>query len=324
MERMGRLRFFTLLGLAAAGFADDAQPLPVRASVILPSGGNYYVEGRQEIRWGQELSVQKETVIRGRGAGATLVVRGALQVRGVKVKKVVIENLEIEVAERCERVHLDNVVLRHCAIRTAKQKPSEARVHVESSELVETPIELSLLKGEVTILASDIKGPITLVGVKEEKDQRRPPPVRLLLNTSNTNRDLVIDSLKHVVIRGNGIYSPKCSFTDCAELSFDGNVVKNPGVLIEQREAGKLKKTLISKCDFHGSVVTLKAPRDGKKKDKVPVDKCWFNGRTKAKEIVGKDIRDGSIDEANGAYAVMRKINERPLGIGGLTVDSNR
>jgi hypothetical protein len=314
-----------MLLLAPLARADDEeQPLPLRASVILPSGGRYFVEGTQEIRWGQELSVQKETVIRGRGAGATLVVEGALQVRGVTAKRVVIEDLVIEVAERCERVHLDNVILRRCAIRTAKEKPSEARVHVESCELSETPIELSLVKGEVTILATDIKGAFTLVGVKAEQDQKNPPPVRLLLNMCNTNRDFVVDKAKHVVIRGNGIYSPKCSFTDCAELEFDANVVKNPGVLIAQSEAGKLKKTNISKCDFHGSVLTLKAPRDGKKKDKVPVDKCWFMGRTKAKEIVGKDIRDGTVDETSGAYAVMRKINDRPLELGGLALGRDK
>jgi hypothetical protein len=43
-------------------------------------------------------------------------------------------------------------------------------------------------------------------------------------------------------------------------------------------------------------------------------------GRTKAKEIVGRDIRDGTVNEKSGAYAVMRKINKRPLGLGGLTL----
>ena len=65
-----------------AGDADEARPLPLTKSNILRSGGSYFIEGREEIPWAQELSVQKETRIVGRGAGATLVVGGALQARG--------------------------------------------------------------------------------------------------------------------------------------------------------------------------------------------------------------------------------------------------
>ena len=61
------IRGLLLTLLCATAHAGDATPLPLRRSVILPSGGDYFVEGRQEIKWGQELSVQKETVIRGRG-----------------------------------------------------------------------------------------------------------------------------------------------------------------------------------------------------------------------------------------------------------------
>ncbi len=81
--------FVALLLVTAMARADDAKPLPVRRSVILASGGNYFVEGRQELRWGQELSVQRGTKIVGRGHGAMLVVSGALQVRGIKASDVI-------------------------------------------------------------------------------------------------------------------------------------------------------------------------------------------------------------------------------------------
>jgi len=314
----------TVLALSAAAAADEAKPLPLRASVILPSGGHHFVEGEQEIRWGQELSVQKETVIRGRGAGAVLKVHGALQVRGVTGNRVVFEDLVIEVAERCERVHLDHAVLRRCTVRTPKDVACEARVHVESCLLEESPIDLRLKKGEVTILGSDLRGAFTLMGVEVKEGQRKPPPVQLLLNGSNLNRDLLIELCKDVEIRANSIVSPKCVMKNCYELDFDGNVLKGPGVLIEQTDPGRLKKTEVMKCDFHGTVLTLKAPRDGRRKDRVPVDKCWFNGRTKKSEILGRDIRDGSVDEQNGAYAVLRKVNDRPLELGGMSLDPNK
>ena len=82
--------FVVLLLVAALSQADDAKPLPLRRSVILSSGGKYFVEGRQELRWAQELSVQRGTKIVGRGHGAMLVVSGALQVRGIDDSEVVI------------------------------------------------------------------------------------------------------------------------------------------------------------------------------------------------------------------------------------------
>ena len=45
-------QLLALILLAAPSSADDTKPLPVRRSVIMPSGGTYYVEGRQVIKWG--------------------------------------------------------------------------------------------------------------------------------------------------------------------------------------------------------------------------------------------------------------------------------
>ena len=54
---MGAVRATLLLLLVAAtAVADDYKPLPLRRSVIMPSGGKYFVQGRQELRPGQELS----------------------------------------------------------------------------------------------------------------------------------------------------------------------------------------------------------------------------------------------------------------------------
>ncbi|MCK6459219.1 MAG: hypothetical protein L6Q95_04910 [Planctomycetes bacterium] len=304
------------LGSAAAS-ADESKPLPLAKSVILPSGGTYHVEGRQEIVQGQELSIQKGTLLQGQGENAVLVVSGALQVRGIFGSPVKIENLTIELSEKCERLHLESVEMRTCTIRTPEGKACEARVHLEEAILDGVPLDLRLRKGEVTILNSRTKGPVKIVAVPEEG--KAQAPVEAFVNACNVDRDFHAEGLLSMVMRACLISGNAIAFKDCETLTFDANIAKGPSILFEQSKAGGFKKTIVQKTDFHGCKLVLKAPRDGAKKDNIPVDKCWFQGRTKKDEILGRDIQDGHTDEKTGAYVVFRKINERELMLGGMT-----
>ena len=308
--------------LCVSAWADDAKPLPLRRSVILSSGGTYFVEGRQTIKWGQELSIQNNTRIEGRGANATLVVSGALQVRGVDGKPVRISNLIIELAEKCERVHFEAVKLSGCEIRTAKEKRCVAHLHLEEVEAIATPINLLLRKGEVTVLNSKISGAFTLKAEAGERKGRSV--VKVLFNTSNIERDVLVTGLNEFVLRGCSLTGTSMHFVDCAILNFDGNIVKSTSVVFEQTAAGKFKKTKLGKCDFHATKLVFKAPRVGKKKDKIPVDKCWFRGITNKKEILASFISDGSSDEKSGAYVIFRKINKRELKLGGRSTQRGK
>lgn len=306
-----------LVLLSVAAFAQESKPLPLAKSVILPSGGSYYVEGRQEIVWGQEISLQKGTYLFGQGENAVLVVSGALQARGIFGSSVKIENLTIEISEKCERVHLEAAEMRTCTIRTPEGKACDARVHLEEVVLEGCPLDLRLRKGEVSILNSRTKGPVKIVAVPEEGRDRAP--VEAFVNACNVDRDFLAEGLASMVMRACLISGTSIVFKDCDTLTFDANIAKCPSVLFEQSKAGGFKKTIVQKTDFHGCKLVLKAPRDGAKKDNIPVDKCWFQGRTKKDEILGRDIQDGHTDETTGAYVVFRKINERELMLGGMT-----
>jgi len=300
--------------------ADEPRPLPLNKSNILRSGGSYFVEGRQEIPWAQELSVQKETRIVGRGAGATLVVGGALQVRGVAGKEVVLENFVIEVSERCQRVHLDNVILRGCSIRTAKGKTCEARVHIETCDLDATPIDLLLTKGRVTILNTRVGSPIRLVAVPP-KDKKKAA-VDALFNTSNLNRGVEVTGVNDLVVRACSLSGRTVVFKNCRKLTFDANACNAPSVVFEQDKAGHFKKTKLQKSDFINCKLVLKAPRAGSKKDKISCDKCFFGGRTKKAEILKHDVLDGHSDESSGAYIWLKKVMDRASKLGGRTLPS--
>jgi len=323
-RRVLRQTLIALFAFAAGALADEARPLPLNKSNILRSGGSYFVEGRQEIPWAQELSVQKKTRIVGRGAGATLVVGGALQVRGVRGQEVIFENFVIEVSERCQRVHLDNVTLRGCSIRTAKGKTCEARVHIETCDFEATPIDLLLSKGKVTILNSRIVSLVRLVAVPAKGKTKSA--VHALFNTSNLDREVEVTGVNDFVLRACALSGQKIELKNCEKLTFDANVCKAPSVVFEQSRPGRFKKTKIQKSDFINCKLVLKAPRDGKKKDKISCDKCFFGGRTKKADILKHDIFDGNTNEASGAYIWFKKINKRALDLGGrmLSVQGQR
>jgi len=310
----------SLLLVAAVAFPDDAKPLPVRRTVIMRSGGKYFVEGRQEIRWGQELSVQKGTKIVGRGSGAVLVVSGAFQVRGVKDSEVVIEDLRIVVEKRCETVHLESVKMNRCSIQTPKDATCHANVSIEECDLFETPIDLRLHKGEVTVLNSDITATVKLVAAPKPG---KKSAVQALLNTSHI-RGLRVEALNSLIVRACSITGRSVSFLDCSELTFDANIVKSPAVVFEQSQAGRFRRTKLQKCDFHRTSLVFKAPRAGKKQDRIPIDKCWFGGLTKKKQILARYIEDGHTQATSGVYVVFRKINKRELKLGGRTTKPKR
>ncbi len=245
-----------------------------------------------------------------------LVVSGALQVRGGKDNEVVIEDLTIVIAKRCERVHFETVQLNRCTIRTPKDTTCHAIVHIEECDLFGTPIDLRLHKGEVTMLNSRVRGAIKLVAAP--KPGKRTA-VKALLNTSNIDRELHVEGLNSLVVRGCSINGQSVRFLDCAVLTFDANIVKSPAVVFEQSKAGRFKNTKLQKCDFHGTALIFKAPRAGKKKDRIPIDKCWFGGLTKKADILAKYIEDGRTKTTSGVFVVFRKINKRELKLGGTT-----
>ena len=308
----------TLLLFATLVRAQDAKPLPVRRSATLSSGGTYFVEGRKEIRAGQELTVQNGTKIVGRGPGAELVVTGAFTVKGVKNHPVFIEDLTIIVAERCMKFNCDGVKLNRCRIRTQKDKTCLApEVYFEECTLYNTSLDLRLHKGEVTLLNCAVTGAIKIVAAPLPEKRAA---VKALLNTSNLDRALHVEGLTSLVVRACNVNGQSVRFLDCAVLTFDANVVKGKLIVFEQSRPGQFKKTKLQKSDFHKtSTVLFKAPRVAAKKDKIPVDKCWFEGVTDKDEILAKFLRDGHTREDTGAFVVFRKINKRALELGGRT-----
>jgi len=325
-------RWCWLLALAAAGTAQgdgDEKPFPTRTVILSREGVTYYVEGRQTIPWGAEVSVQKEARIVGRGPEAVLVVEGGLKVHGVAGGEVYIEGLVIELAPRSQEVRLDTVIFVSGAVKTGEQ-PSSGRVIVENTDFCnDTLLDVALTAGDVNLINSTFFAPVRIRGAAPEggkctlkaflngcfydpsrpKDSKRSAAGGFL-------QGLAVESVPTVTVRNCRMTGSAADFLDCGKLTFDGNRVDAKDLAFRQTEAGRFKSTKVQKCDISTPQVRFHAPA-AKRRDVVPIDKCWFRGLTKRDEIEDKVIRDGKDDPECSVVVVIRKVNERPLGLAG-------
>lgn len=314
-----------LLPCVVATAAEEI-PFPVERSTILREGGVVYVvEGRRKIGWGTEISVQKDVHIIGRGKSAVIEVEGDLEVHGVGAREVIFENLVIEPSPKFQKIRLDMAIFRaNAGIRTARSQPVCGLLEVENCKFHPgSPLEVELADGEAKLIASAFREPVRIRGVPG--DPANGSPLRVTIQSCNTillesggfNGGLFLEGVRDATVRVSCLGGQKSEFRDCRALTFDGNKVTSDALLLVQTEAGRFKDTTLLKCDIYSKALVLHAPA-GKAKEKVPLDKCWFRGVTKADEILDKVIRDGRKDPTSGVFAEFRKINERALELAGV------
>ena len=299
--------------LAVPASAQEPVPFPVKRSTILRKGGvTYFVEGRQRIPKGCEISVQKDVVIVGRGKGAVLEVEGSLQVHGVRTREVIVKDLWIEPSRRCEDIHLDMAIFRGSGgLRAPRQLEARGKVFVENVVFGRgTFLELALAGGRVDLSALGLYEPASVVGLPERGQAFAP----LTVNVRGCARPeapngflggLSVKAAKDVTVRINYLGGAKSEFVDCYAVMFDGNKVLSAELAFEQRDPGRMSKTKLMKCDIYSTRVSFKVPPG--RKEGVRLDKCWFKGLARKKEILDKVIRTtGDINVKLG------KVNTRP------------
>jgi len=306
-----------VLGMLAVALGDEAVPLPTRKSIILSKEGTvYYVEGRQTIPWGCEISAQKDIHIVGRGSGAVLVVEGSLQAHGVDGREIIFEGLTVEPAARCEDIQLDMVIFRKGGgVRTAKGKPIKGKIFIENATFHDTAsIDLHLYAGEVDLLDVSSYAQVRVEGVPAAG--KTVSELKFKTIGGNYSGGLFLTGARDATVRINVLGGTTSEFVDCRKLTFDGNKVRSQTLLFRQTRAGRFSKTKLQKCDIYSDRVVFDAPV-AKRKERCSIDKCWFRGLTKAREIQEKVIHDARRNPKSGVTAVFRKIKKKPLELAG-------
>jgi hypothetical protein len=326
---MAKLLSLWLLWALATSIAwAEEEPLPL-GKTVTPSrtGVTYFVEGRQTIAWGTEITIPQGARLVGR-PGSVLVVEGSLQVRGADLREVVIENLLIEPGARFEEIRLDTVLFTGGGLKTGAT-PADGHVVIENSDLNRgTHLDLTMTGGHVDLLNATFHEPVRIRAAAPEGGRCTvkvnlsgcyyDPGRRQSKRSSQSGfvNGLAVQGIPDAAVRNCRLSGDKAEFVDCACVTFDGNVVNTAELVFRQSAPGAFLRTKVQKCDIYTPRVVFHAP-PGKSKERVPLDRCWFRGLTRSQEISERIIRDGNDEAQCGVYVVLGKVNDRPLELAG-------
>ena len=317
--------FGLLLLLAGAARGGDELPLPTRKTTILrDEGTTYFVEGRRRIPWGVEISVQRQIRIVGRGAGAVLEVAGELKAHGVRGVEVILDNLWIEPAPKFGRIQLDTVVFRSGGgVRTPEGVAVHGALVIEKTDFLKgTCVDVSFCGGLIRLLSAGFQVPVRIHARPTAGKTRSTVRLTAIacfsgrvdpLRRHGFEEGLLVSGFHKATIRNCRVAGAKSEFVDCSALTFDANRVDSRVLALRNTKPGLFKGTKLQKCDVYAKEVVFFSPR-GKGRETVLIDKCWFSGHTRVKDILAQVIKDAADDEKCGVAAHFVKLKRRPLG----------
>jgi hypothetical protein len=325
---VGAALALSLAGGGGDALSEDARPLPVSRTTILPSGGVYFVEGRVRIPKGTEITVQKDSKLVGRGEeGGIIEVEGELEIHGVLDSVVPLEDVTIVLMPKFGNVHTDMVVFKGAkskGILCAHDMAVDGKLFVENTHFEgEATVNVTVVSNEVDLQRCVFHNKVTVKGADAPGATSNRVKLMVMNNGSTAKsagsfyKGLHVEHVGDVTVRTNVFKGEKVTFVDCPDVAFDANHLKCKVLEFIQSASGRFGKTSITKCDVQCEKIVLSAPADPKKPESIPCDKCWFGGETREKVIREKFFTDRDDDPACGVTVDLQKVMEKPLQLAG-------
>ena len=335
MTRREGLRIALALALACAPAEavragdGDAKPLPVDKTVILKSGGTYYVEGRVRIPKGVEITVQKESRIVARGDDAAVIeVVGEFVVRGVAGGSVPVEGVTIELQKEFEGLRTEMAIFsgKSRGIVSPADTAVSGRIFLLNTSFEgDSTVDVTMSSNDVDLQRIRCNSLVRVKGVPPAGASVNKTRLMIMNNCNAPSvpvmgaftAGLHVEGVADVTVRANELGGEKATFIDCPSLTFDANWVRCKTLEFRQAAAGNFGRTLISKCDFQCEKVVLHAPTAPGKAESIPCDKCWFGGEVKEKVIRERFFTDRDDDPGCSVAIDLKKIMAKPLNLAG-------
>lgn len=316
------------LAAGTAAAAEDAKPLPVDKTVILKSGGTYYVEGRVRIPKGIEITVQKESKIVARGDNAVIEVVGSLIIHGVDGGSVPLDGVTIELQKNFENVRTEMVIFtgKSAGIVSPKDTAVDGRLFVMNTEFEgKSTVNVTISSDDVDLQRIHTSSLVHVKGVPPDGASVNKSRL-MIMNccggsgaaiSGGLTAGLLVEGVADVTARTNQLGGDKATFIDCASLTFDTNWVRCKTLEFVQTATGHFGRTTLSKCDVQCEKIRFVAPPAPGKTETIQCDKCWFGGETKEKVVKEKFIVDHDVDPNSSVTLNLLKIMEKPLNLAG-------
>ena len=296
-----------------AGAEDKTKPLPhTRTSLVKAEGKVYTVEGRITIPRGVEITLQKGVIVRRTGSEkAVIEVAGSLVVHGISGTEVKFQGVQIEPLPKVQQLHLDMCKMESgSSVIAPKDRPTSGILTIENCDFSGSRVEIAATSGKVKLMTISSGSPVVLTGVDVGD---RKCKAQASVRTCKLN-GIKIENFADVTLRSNLLRSSPVQFTDNRVFMFDSNRVDAGAMTFRSTEPKGLKKLKFTKNDLFCLNITFFAPRVGKSRSRVILDKCYFGGTTDPDKIA-EVIKDGEDDEANGTRVLVKKAMKRPHGL---------
>ena len=127
---------------------------------------------------------------------------------------------------------------------------------------------------------------------------------------------ITVEGIRDGTIRTCDMAGPEALFIDNKKLTFDGNNARADRVEFRNTANGKFGGLKITKTDFRTDKLVLMSPPQGKKAERLTLDKCYFGGREDLDTIRSEMLQDFENSES-GVVAVLRDVCEQPNNFAG-------
>ncbi|MEM8711073.1 MAG: hypothetical protein AAGG01_08980 [Planctomycetota bacterium] len=329
---MLQLVLCALMGASAS--AVPGEPFPSKTTTVKTDDSQFNVAGRHVLPRNAKVALLRRAKVLGTSAAgedgktedAVLEVSGTLELKAVTGGKVELRNVWIELTPECKSLYLADVrFIGGGGIRASSKGPSTADVFMEKVEFVEgASFSMSCAAGTITVTSTHSKGPVKLLGASRSERAESKAKIRVTGckggkpgSWRGMMGGLEVSGAKFALVQFCHLEGGTSRFADNGKLSFEGNNVRSQFTEFAYSRSGQFKRATISGCDFRSKEVAFLAPPNDGKTEKLSVKDCYFTAGTDGEAILKEQIRDARRSDETSAEVSLKKIKERPIGLGG-------
>lgn len=294
------------------GAPSPTKPLPLTGRpTVRADGTTYVIDGKQTIPKGAAVRVEADVLIRGIN-GASLDVRGSLQIHGTQDHWVKIENVDFSATVAPENgLHFDMANLGGCRFVTAEADAFEGGLTIENSALQsDCKLALRVQSGFVRFMTANVKIPIRI-----ETLPTKGTPAEVAIRTCWA-KEITLVGPSDATIR-NAELKGAVEASGFTSLVVDGCEVAG-NLTFRQGPEGSFAGLSLLKCNvLSGWRLRLARPVAPKTPmEKVRVEKFYFAAANGKSDVSDKAIRDriddGADDESVSVKAFWTNPADRP------------
>jgi hypothetical protein len=320
-----------LIVLAALAFllpSVTAQtPFPTdKNSRLEELGDTLTVTGRMRIPRRLKIECLRAITIEGSGDDATLEISGKVKMRAATGGKIEFRDVWVELTPECKEITLAQCIFTgKGGIRPSPDGPSQAKINFEQVEIESTAsLTIEATSGNILMDRCGLEGPLVIRGIPKSEKAKSTLTLSIYGSAWRDQQGkahgilggIIVEGIRDGTIRTCDMAGPEALFIDNKKLTFDGNNARADLFEFRNSANGKFGGLKITKTDFRTPKLVLSSPPQGKKAERLTLDKCYFGGLEDLDAIRDERLHDFENSES-GVVAILRDVCAEPHNFAG-------